>query len=1149
MKLGATIFRVVSARDVDELLKLHLHHTLPTSTSSSEWYAELRTFLPSIFDIVQDETHEAKISVFFESFPDDADLLRSMEEVDFRSIASRVQSQSNSSHNEDETNVVAQVTDFEASHENSVRCILMWIFRSAANPQSNTHHEFLLAKMYHSQINAALFSINLWLPDLVDVHNIVRFLIVDAPGNDVSTSSVHLLNFVKNCQDKFSDIVRSLLRWVAEEKSLQGVCKHVLIYMSNLAPGQASAIRTALVSQATLPELVLHISASILRDLDTFLLGVVHDTAHCKWFVDSYLLAKVDPGVLSKHLYDLESFISGASMLQYDTQTHRFLCRYFRSLCVIFRPGVLHTYTLQLSTASDSLDRCDRHLANRIVDVMTSVCDWQDKDPQKRTHHQDADACRSSQFLKIALCAVVTCPLLTNPTFTASARVTAWLQDLAARGACSDATHNAGHHDMLRLMGVHFSTENVRAVADLVRAELGFHIDIPVESLRRVCDMFGRHVYPNGSLLAQLMRVTPTTHLHRDMPGFLPVHSVHQLLRTRLFVRHQVQPRAWLLAQVLCLAPDLPLHPQMVGILECFADFAADPCGTILSGNDHPPRTEEQEWYTKPLEALQPSDILVVMDVSNVVAKVAVLFYLLTYNKAIRSRVQRLQRSGSTRVHQENQPYDVSFLRRLPVRALLNIAETTADRLFPDIFPQLHGLLLLEFPEYFLAYDRLRSSVFVAGELNHPLHGELTLAPALLHASRSSKKLQDDQPSNTTIQASPDVFNPWENPIAALATLTELSDASDDVLMASADVVISNMISALKKHASTGTLSPALDGQPTFVSLDDRRLHVAFLGLWHRLCALMPHHLWSMTALALQSNHNTLGTGAGVHETLLEDPLAVLRCDPAHLRCPTIMEMVLSLLDAYLAASDGILQRQCRAAASALSGSDGADDTVVFDRIVLTQRASVVQVLLEVCSDLLRTEETTGSAAEVQIQLCNFFHQLFLHQPLLVKLVHFQGYDWDIIPIMVRGVPSMHICLDFLPELLKNPHATHQVFAILIGGALAKRYTIAKMLEVARAIVGKANEMCNSDLSARISFFTPIFGALVQLCDAFPLMTEVMLQLLMTLLTLQRSEEVVCAATGPLAHEISEDAVCRFTEAIENTINIITSSAFMHDAI
>eukprot|EP00041_Stephanoeca_diplocostata_P002832 m.29916 g.29916 ORF g.29916 m.29916 type:complete len:88 (+) comp13800_c0_seq4:1313-1576(+) len=51
---------------------------------------------------------------------------------------------------------------------------------------------------------------------------------------------------------------------------------------------------------------------------------------------------------------------------------------------------------------------------------MTSVCDWQDKDPQKRTHHQDADACRSSQFLKIALCAVVTCPLLTNPTFTAS---------------------------------------------------------------------------------------------------------------------------------------------------------------------------------------------------------------------------------------------------------------------------------------------------------------------------------------------------------------------------------------------------------------------------------------------------------------------------------------------------------------------------------------------------------------------------------------------------------------------------------------------------------------------------------------------------------------------------------------------------------
>lgn len=51
-------------------------------------------------------------------------------------------------------------------------------------------------------------------------------------------------------------------------------------------------------------------------------------------------------------------------------------------------------------------------------------------------------------------------------------RVTAWLQNLAARAVHRDAVHSVGHHDMLRLMGVHFATENVRAVADLVRTEL-----------------------------------------------------------------------------------------------------------------------------------------------------------------------------------------------------------------------------------------------------------------------------------------------------------------------------------------------------------------------------------------------------------------------------------------------------------------------------------------------------------------------------------------------------------------------------------------------------------------------------------------------------------------------------------------------------
>ena len=52
---------------------------------------------------------------------------------------------------------------------------------------------------------------------------------------------------------------------------------------------------------------------------------------------------------------------------------------------------------------------------------------------------------------------------------------------------------------------------------------------------------------------------------------------------------------------------------------------------------------------------------------------------------------------------------------------------------------------------------------------------------------------------------------------------------------------------------------------------------------------------------------------------------------------------------------------------------------------------------------------------------------MFIAEPSMVKLVHFQGYSLQLLPMMVSGVPSMHICLDFIPELLAQPETHKQV--------------------------------------------------------------------------------------------------------------------------
>lgn len=38
-----------------------------------------------------------------------------------------------------------------------------------------------------------------------------------------------------------------------------------------------------------------------------------------------------------------------------------------------------------------------------------------------------------------------------------------------------------------------------------------------------------------------------------------------------------------------------------------------------------------------------------------------------------------------------------------------------------------------------------------------------------------------------------------------------------------------------------------------------------------------------------------------------------------------------------------------------------------------------------------------------------------------------QGYRSELIPVTVAGIPSMHICLDFIPELLSQPQLEKQV--------------------------------------------------------------------------------------------------------------------------
>ena len=65
----------------------------------------------------------------------------------------------------------------------------------------------------------------------------------------------------------------------------------------------------------------------------------------------------------------------------------------------------------------------------------------------------------------------------------------------------------------------------------------------------------------------------------------------------------------------------------------------------------------------------------------------------------------------------------------------------------------------------------------------------------------------------------------------------------------------------------------------------------------------------------------------------------------------------------------------------------------------------------------------------------------------------FQGYPLELLPVTVAGVPSMHICLDFAPELLSQPDVEKQAFAVDLVSHLCVQYALPKSYSIARLAV------------------------------------------------------------------------------------------------
>lgn len=101
----------------------------------------------------------------------------------------------------------------------------------------------------------------------------------------------------------------------------------------------------------------------------------------------------------------------------------------------------------------------------------------------------------------------------------------------------------------------------------------------------------------------------------------------------------------------------------------------------------------------------------------------------------------------------------------------------------------------------------------------------------------------------------------------------------------------------------------------------------------------------------------------------------------------------------------------------------------------------------------------------------------------------------------------MHICLDFLLELMQQPSLNKQIFAIQLLSYLSLQYSLPKSLNLCVTALNLLYALLGSvSSSQRVKLFKPILPALVRISEAFPPLIEDITQLLLQLARICQSQ-------------------------------------------
>ncbi|KAF5297030.1 hypothetical protein FQA39_LY12244 [Lamprigera yunnana] len=896
------------------------------------------------------------------------------------------------------------------------------------------------------------------LPMLLNVHTMAETLL------HVQNGPAIICRVVANFPDSFREVCTSLIQRgeKQEEGPYSSVRLNAITMLCKMNPSQALAVRSKCVELCRMPALAIMLSLAVGNyfesDTVAFVSGLLlgNDQTIRNWFALFIRTGQKRKGEVSSTalqllredlLFRLESIIRACSDGQLPDSY------------VVQASALLRLYCALRGIAAIKFQ--DEEV-NLIVQLLTS-------------HPNPTPA--GVRFASLGLCMLIACPsLVSQPDH--EKRSIDWVQWLVREEAYFESTSgvSASFGEMLLLMAIHFHSNQLSAICDLVCATLGMKIPIRHNNMTRMKQVFTQEIFTEQVVTSHAVKVPVTPNLNANMTGFLPVHCIHQLLKSRAFAKHNVNIKSWIYQQI-CASTN-PLHSVLPLLVEVYVTSIIV-CNLRNMEVTNKPLSENeirrvfqssifgQYFDSKRTVFNMDFDInteyeIVFINENSLTPQLLLLYYLLLYEDCRLTNAQSLTASG-----RKIKLYSAEFMSELPIKYLLHHAQK--DQIsYSGLFGPLLKLLTTHFPHLTLVEDWLDDMSFNTDHKSMYI-SELSVVESFMFIESNPSKCAK-----------------------MLRTLLKMEPID---IWSFAEVFTQFVRQVLNKNVP-------------------RYVQELYKNVWLRLNTVLPRRLWALTIKNVVDNNLYRNT----RSDLAEDPLVVMKCDEKVFRCAPIYSIMLRVLRASLASSRSQLQQHLQSHPKLDHSGQAIGD---LDReemcraLVAAQDSAAVQMLLETCIETLGDKETPGqllALQEVRSLVCSHLHQAFIIDTSLAKLIHFQGYPSALLNVTIQGIPSMHICLDFLLELMQQPSINKQVFGIQLLSHLSIQYALPKSLNLCVTALNLLYALLGA-ISAKqgIKLFKDTLPALVLISEAFPPLVEDIVQFLIQLSRVCRSQASVAS--------------------------------------